>query len=114
MWTKEVWVAAIEGADLPERGGDEPVTLRERHDEIAPRWLAIVRDVERRGGWDDRLVDALCDPPESFQLGSVVAHVLTYAAHRRQLVRILMRSAGVDIDHGDPIEWLRRRTGATP
>ncbi|GAA4699041.1 helix-turn-helix domain-containing protein [Nocardioides conyzicola] len=111
VWTKEVWVAAIEGADLPERRGDEPAALRERHDEIAPRWLAAVRDIDRRGGWDDVLVDALCEPPESFQLGSVVAHVLTYAAHRRQLTRLLMRSAGLDLDHGDPIEWLRRRTG---
>jgi hypothetical protein len=52
----------------------------------------------------------LCDPPETFVLGSVVAHVLTYGAHRRQLARHWLRQAGVAVDTGDPIEWLRRRT----
>ena len=56
----------------------------------------MVRDIDRRGAWDDRVVDALCDPPESFVLGSVVAHVLTFSAHRRQLARLMLRDAGVD------------------
>ena len=110
--TKEVWLAAIEGLDLPERPADATAAdLIARHDAVAARWLAFVRDVERRGGWDDRLVDALCEPPESFQLGSVVTHVLTYAAHRRQVARHLLRSAGVEIDDGDPITWLRAERG---
>jgi AraC-like DNA-binding protein len=113
VWAKEVWVASIEGAEIPARGGDEPAGLRARHEVIAPRWLAIVRDIDRRGAWDDRLDDALCEPPESFQLGSVVAHVLTFGAHRRLMARHLLRSAGLEVDHGDPIDWLRRRTGVT-
>lgn len=113
--TKEVWLAAIDGADLPERPeGATAADLLDRHDVVAARWLAFVREVEARGGWDDRLVDALCEPPESFQLGSVVAHVLTYAAHRRQLARHLLRSAGVDTDDGDPIMWLRTERGEHP
>jgi AraC family transcriptional regulator len=110
---KEVWAASIEGDDVPARGGDGLAELRARHEAIAPRWLAIVRDIDRRGAWDDLLVDALCEPPESFQLGSVVAHVLTFGAHRRLMARHLLRSAGVEVDHGDPIDWLRRRTGVT-
>ncbi len=110
--TKEVWLAAIEGGDLPPRPDDFTVAdLVERHDAIAPRWLAFVREVDRRGGWDDLLVDALCEPPESFQLGSVITHVLTYAAHRRQLTRHLLRLAGVSADDGDPINWLREQRG---
>jgi hypothetical protein len=67
------------------------------------------------------VVDALCDPPESFVLGSVLAHVLTYSAQRRGLARTLLRRAGVAVGEparpggppdpgrdGDPIEWLRR------
>ena len=113
--TLEVWLVSIEGHDLPRRD-DDPTAARllERHDAAAPRWLAVVRDVDRRGGWDDRLIDALCEPPESFVLSSVVAHVLTYSAHRRQLARHLLRSAGADIDTGDPIDWLRARRGDTP
>ena len=121
--TYEIWLASIEGADHP---GDlvvdpDPVALSARLDAVAPRWLAWVRDVERRRGWGDRFVDALCDPPESFVLGSVLAHVLTYSAQRRGLARALLRQAGVAVGDpvraggppdpvrdGDPIEWLRR------
>ncbi|TYL51310.1 helix-turn-helix domain-containing protein [Nocardioides sp. BGMRC 2183] len=110
IFTKEIWMAAIEGTDHPDRDSDAgAVALLARHDAVAPRWLATVRDIERRGAWDDRLIDALCDPPESFVLSSVVAHVLTYAAHRRQLARHLLGTAGVDAGDGDPINWLRAR-----
>src|SRR5207244_520143 len=81
VWTKQVWTAAIEGRDLPDRDEQtDAIGLLERHDAVAPRWLAAVRDIDRRGAWDDVMIDALCDPPESFPLGAVVAHVLTYAA----------------------------------
>ena len=82
-----------------------------RHQAIAPRWLATVRDLDRRGAWDDRLIDALCDPPESFVMSSVIAHVLTFAAYRRQQVRQMLRIAGHEVDQGDPITWLRRARG---
>jgi AraC family transcriptional regulator len=122
--TYEIWLASVEGADHPGRiaADADPVTLQDRLDAVAPRWLAFVRDVERRRAWGDRLVDALCDPPESFVLGSVLAHVLTYSAQRRGLARALLRQAGVTVGEparpggppdpardGDPIEWLRRR-----
>ncbi len=108
VWSKEVWVASIEGGAHPARGADDPASLLARHDAVAPRWLAAVRDIARRGAWGDRLVDALCEPPETFVLGSVVAHVLTFSAHRRLLVRHLLRGAGVETDTGDPIDWLTR------
>ena len=108
--SKEVWLAAINGRDTPDTGDDDPAALARRHDDVAARWLAVWRDVERRGAWDDRLVDALCDPPESFVMSSVLAHVLTYGAHRRQLARLMLRAAGHEVDSGDPIMWLRSRT----
>ncbi len=111
----EVWVAAIEGRDSPHAGdGAGAAALLARHDAVAPRWLALVRDADRRGAWDDRLVDALCDPPESFVLSSVVAHVLTYAAHRRQLAPHHLPTAGQADGSGDPITWLRARRGEHP
>jgi len=114
IWAKEVWLAAIEGADLPGRGETDVATLITRHEAVAGPWLAMVRDIDRRGAWDDRIVDALRDPPESLVLGSVIAHVITFAAHRRQLVRQMLRAAGHTVDHGDPIDWLRQRhEGAT-
>ena len=121
--TYEIWLASVEGADHPGRLTDhhDPAGLADRLDAVVPRWLAFVADVERRRAWGDRVVDALCEPPESFVLGSVLAHVLTYSAQRRGLARILLRQAGVPVGEparpggppdpvrdGDPIEWLRR------
>lgn len=111
VWSKEVWLASIEGADFPARGADDPDSLIARHEAAGARWIAAVDDIGRRDAWGDRLIDALCDPPESFMLGGVVAHVLTYAAHRRQAVRHMLRSAGVEVGHGDPLEWLQNRNG---
>lgn len=114
VFTKEVWLASIEGLDLPPRDdAPDAARLLERHDAVAPRWLAAVRDIDRRGAWNDRLIDALCDPPESFVMSSVIAHVLTYGAHRRQLVRHMLAAAGREVDDGDPIMWLRARRGET-
>ena len=114
IFTKEIWLASIEGGDMPSRD-DSPDAARllERHAALAPRWLAAVRDIDRRGAWSDRLVDALCDPPESFVMSSVIAHVLTYSAHRRQMVRRMLTAAGQQVDDGDPIMWLRAQRGET-
>ena len=109
IFAKEVWLAAIEGGELPVERSDDPETLIDRFESVAPRWLATVRELDRRGGWDDRLIDALCDPPQSFVMSSVIAHVLTFAAARRHLARQLLRAAGQDVDDGDPINWLHRQ-----
>lgn len=81
--TKEVWLSAIEGQDGPPDGADPTEPPRDRHDAVAARWLALAGDIDRRQGWQDQLVDALCDPPESFVLSDVFAHVLTFSAYRR-------------------------------
>src|SRR5690606_39557750 len=100
------WSASSEGSDAPQReDAPHPARLLERHDAVAPRWLETVRDIDRRAAWNDRLIDALCDPPESFVMSSVIAHVLTYSAHRRQLVRRMLTAAGHEVDDGDPIMW---------
>ena len=113
---KEPWLATIEGADLPDPTRPLDVAeLIDRHLTIAPRWLNMVRDIDRRGAWQDRIIDALCDPPESFLMSQIVAHVLTFSAHRRQLARWMLRNAGVDLvglaADPDPIMWHRNRSG---
>jgi hypothetical protein len=61
-----------------------------------------------RNEWDDVFVDALCTPPVSFTFGSVIAHILTLAAVRRQLVTDVLRELGVaDVETRDEIEWER-------
>lgn len=109
IWTKEVWLASIDGADTPTRNGHDLGSLIARHEAVAPRWLATVERIAAEGRWGDVLIDALCDPPESFVMGSVISHVLTYSAYRRHLIRHMLHSVGVTADEGDPIMWLRSR-----
>lgn len=107
VWAKQIWLASMIGADEPMRSDGDAASLCKQFEVIAPQWAEAVRDIDRRSAWNDRLIDALCDPPESFMLGGVISHVLTFSAHRRQLVRHMLRTAGRSIDNGDPLEWQR-------
>ncbi|NMO04539.1 helix-turn-helix transcriptional regulator [Gordonia sp. TBRC 11910] len=107
------WLATVEGAAAPNVDGpDDVASLRTDHENIAPRWLAMIRDVERRDAWADMIIDALCEPPESFLMSQIVAHEITFAAHRRQLLRWMLADAGVELSSPatdpDPIMWHRR------
>ncbi|MCT7658868.1 helix-turn-helix domain-containing protein [Mycobacterium deserti] len=113
VWTKEVWLATIDGLDFPDREATQPhiataEQLAARHDGLAKRWTAMVSEYTAEGRLGDTIIDALCDPPESFQLYGIVAHVLTYSAHRRQLVRTMLARLGVETRTGDPLDWMRR------
>ena len=48
-----------------------------------------------------------CDPPQVFTHGGMVAHVLTFAAHRRTLVALAFTHHGIeDLGWGDPMLWV--------
>ena len=109
VWTKQVWLASICGEDQPLRGEVRSVVdLAADHRDVAARWTAMIDDHSARGGLGDTVIDALCDPPESFQLYGIVAHVLTYSAHRREVARTMLARHGVTADRGDPLDWMRR------
>ncbi len=60
-----------------------------------------------QGAWDDAFVDALCEPAEVFTYGGMIAHVLTFAAHRRTLVVLALDHHGVgELGWGDPMRWV--------
>jgi hypothetical protein len=103
VFTLEVWVAAIAGAPLPEkRSGD----LLRRFDRASPAFARVARSIRDRGAWDDAFVDALCEPPQSFTYGSVIAHVLSYGAVRREQLAAVLTQLGARVpSSGDPIEW---------
>lgn len=112
VWSKEVWLATIAGDDFPPRTSTQPEfvdaeALAAHHDDIAKRWRAMVSEYSAAGRLGDTVIDALCDPPESFQLYGIVAHVLTYSAHRRELVRAMLARHGVTTRRGDPLDWMR-------
>jgi AraC-like DNA-binding protein len=108
VWAKRVWLASIEGHDQPERPGARTAAqLAVDHAAVSARWTAMVVDHVDRGRLGDTVIDALCDPPESFQLHGIVAHVLTYSAHRRELARVMLARHGVLAGRGDPLDWMR-------
>jgi AraC family transcriptional regulator len=117
----ETWLASVNGTQVDSStdqvSPDQSVQdeLLTRLDEVAPRWSELVADVSARGAWADRIVDAICEPPESFVIGSIIAHVVSYNAQRRGLVRSFLRQDGVlePDDDGDPIMWLRGGRGGT-
>jgi AraC family transcriptional regulator len=103
VFTLEVWVAAIAGRPLPETGTED---LLRRFDRAARDFARLARAIRDRGAWDDAFVDALCEPPQSFTYGGVLAHILGYGAIRREMLASVLAELGARVpSSGDPIEW---------
>jgi AraC family transcriptional regulator len=107
--TLEVWNAAMGGEA---RDGAGAGTRVERLDRAGRAFAATVRSIRDRGAWDAGFVDALCEPPQSFTYGSVVAHVIEYGAIRREALASVLAELGAgeeEATEGDPITWEARR-----
>lgn len=103
----EVWMAAVLGEDVPAPASGPP---HERIDRAATRFARFSRTVRDRVAWDDAFVDALCDPPQMFTYGGVLAHILTYGAIRREALAAALAELGADVpDEADPILWEQAR-----
>jgi len=82
-------------------------SMRRRLAVEGPTFLAHVREVSEQGRLDETFIDALCEPAEVFTHGGMIAHVLTFAAHRRRLVAGALIDAGIpDLGAGDPRLWV--------
>lgn len=120
--TLEVWTAAIVGEAVPDiPAGVDTDRLRERFDRVSPRFARVARAIRDREAWDDAFVDALCEPPQSFTYGGVLAHVVTYGAIRREMLASVLTELGAVApsgrdapDDADPILWEQRRRWAFP
>jgi AraC family transcriptional regulator len=85
--------------------------MRARHAQAGPSFLADVRTIVREGRLDETFIDATCEPPEAFTYAGVIAHVLTFGAHRRTLVCGVLADAGMgDLGAGDPMRWVAEHT----
>jgi AraC-like DNA-binding protein len=103
VFTLEIWVAAISGEPVPENGDGN---LLRRFDRASRTFSRLARAIRDRGAWDDAFVDALCEPPQSFTYGGVLAHVLSYGAIRREMLAGVLAELGARVpSSGDPIEW---------
>jgi AraC-like DNA-binding protein len=105
---KENWSAALSGTPAPKDGNTTVAAMRERLTVAGEQFASQVRTIRDRGDWDAGFVDAVCDPPESFTYGGMLAHVTTFSAYRRSMAIAAFRQLGVDdLGIGDPIGWER-------
>jgi AraC family transcriptional regulator len=105
----DMWNAAMDSRayDFDVERGESLRSIATRLDAAGPVFLSRVRSAIDERRLDETFVDATCDPPEVFTYGGMVAHVLTFAAHRRTLAIGALHSAGItDLGAGDPIRWV--------
>jgi AraC-like DNA-binding protein/uncharacterized damage-inducible protein DinB len=110
VFTKEVWTAALSGAEMdvngPPASQRTPQAMLQRLETTDAELHRILSDVRNRSSWDDTFVDALCEPAETFTYGGVFAHIMTFNAHRRLMALDALRQLGVQIEgFGDPMEY---------
>ena len=110
IFTKEVWAAALSGAEMDVDGASKtkssPQQMLERLEKTDIELHHIFNDVRNRSAWDDTFVDALCEPAETFTFGGVFAHIMTFNAHRRLMALDALRQLGIQTEgFGDPMEY---------
>jgi len=110
IFTKEVWTAALSGADMdmngPPKSQRSPQALLQRLEKTDAELHRIFGEIRNRSAWDDTFVDALCEPAETFTFGGVFAHIMTFNAHRRLMALDVLRQLGVQTEgFGDPMEY---------
>ncbi|TDO44158.1 helix-turn-helix protein [Kribbella sp. VKM Ac-2527] len=107
-----MWHATLAGEeyDFGVERGESVLSMRQRLADVGPAFAGQVDEICRDGRLDELIV---CpgERVEVYTNGAMIAHVLTFAAHRRTLVAGALHDAGfTDLDGGDPIRWI---TGAT-
>lgn len=105
----DMWVNVINGRDydFDVEAHESIPDMRARLAVAGPGFLAEVRRVVEGGRLDETFIDAFGGQVDVFTYGGLIAHVLTFAAHRRILVLGALESAGVpDLGNGDPRKWV--------
>src|ERR1700730_6986783 len=110
IFTKEVWTAALSGAEMdvngPPQSQRSPQAMLQRLEKTDAELHRILGDIRNLSAWDDTFVDALCEPAETFTFGGVFAHIVTFNAHRRLMALDALRQLGVSTEGlGDPMEY---------
>jgi hypothetical protein len=104
-----MWDAATHDRpyDVEVEHGESVADMRRRLVQVGPAFLAQVQAIVEEDRLDETFVDAICDPPEVFTYGGMIAHVLTFGAHRRTLVCGALHDVGItDLGAGDPMRWV--------
>lgn len=105
----DMWVAAMQNReyDFGVEHHESLSSMRERLGRVGEAYLDQIRAVVDDGRLDETFVDALCEEPQVFTYGGMVAHVLTFAAYHRTLAVQRLVECGVDdLGLGDPMRWV--------
>ena len=105
----DMWNAAMDNRayDFGVERSESLASIRRRLRDAGPVFLDRAREVVAGNRLDETFIDTVCDPPEVFTYGGMLAHVLTFAAHRRTLAIGALHSAGItDLGAGDPMRWV--------
>lgn len=106
----EMWLAVVEGKQSPEIPPESIGELRQRHGEAGRRFTDMTRWVVAEDRAGDTFREGTAEHPEVFTYGGMIAHVLTFAAHRRALAISALQAAGVqDLRYGDPMLFFADR-----
>jgi len=104
MWNA---VLAMRDYDWDVEKHESVESMRRRLSTEGATFLDHVKRVCDEGRLDETFVDAQCAPADVFTHGGMIAHVLTFAAHRRTLVAGALIDAGItDLGAGDPRLWV--------
>lgn len=100
MWNA---VMAGRGYDLTIEDGQSLAEMRRILEIEGPAFLTHVREVTSENRLDETFVDASGEPAVMISYGGNLAHILTFAAHRRTLVLLALGAHGHgELGWGDP------------
>lgn len=105
----DMWNCAVANRpyDWSVEDHEDLTAMRDRLARVAPVFHTEVQDAITNSRLDETFVNALCQPAEIYTYGGMIAHVLTFAAHRRTLVALALKDAGIeDLGWGDPMRWV--------
>jgi AraC family transcriptional regulator len=108
VFTKERWMDSVHGRQEVENPDKSIAGMLHRLDLAFAEFLALARKVRDEQLWGISFMDMVCEPPQTFTYGGMIAHVLTFSAYRRTVVIDVLEQFGItDLNNGDPIEWQR-------
>ncbi len=114
----EIWSDLMAGQPVRADAGQQPhgrcvAGLTARLERAAADLATLARSVAQRGGWDERWVDHLDDPPTQKTYGGGIANIITHSMHHRaQLLYMLRRLGVVGLPEGDVLSW-EQQAGTT-
>lgn len=105
----DMWNAAMASVpyDFEVERHETIESMRRRLDGAGSAFARYVRQVSQQDQFDETFVDATGCSPYVFTAAGMIAHVLTYTAHRRTLAVGALASAGAAEVDDDPLTWFR-------